>query len=341
MQKKFIALKPFNNKVFYKNAVLDEHSGVGSPYLIAAKKLLAEKNIVMNTIDLDPTTPTLKDVYMDVPYPWELRLWLRIIRNRKKNILFMPEPPLVNPFNYMKIFHYFFSKIYTWNDSLVDNIKYFKYFIIKKTKGIETKKVSFKNKKLLILMNSNLSPFLPFRLLSLSTMEFYSERIKAANFFDKYYPTEFSIYGRGWNKPRKFSIMQRLFGYKEYKTYKGNFPHKDKYKILSEYKFCICFENSEVSGYLEKITDYLKGGCVPVYLGAPNVTDYINEKCFIDFRKFKNYEELATFLETMDDQTYNKYTEEIKKFLASKEFRKRWSIDSFCKLFLKSIYSIY
>ena len=239
MQKKFIALKPFNNKVFFKNAVLDRHSKFGSAYLIAAKELLAKRNIIINTIDIDPGTATEKDVYMDVPYPWQLILWLRIIRNQKKNILFMPEPPLVNPFNYMKIFHHLFSKIYTWNDSLVDNKKYFKYSIIKKTKGIKIEEVPFKNKKLLILMNSNLSPFLPFRLLSLSTKEFYSERIKAANFFDKYYPTEFSIYGRGWNKPQRFSIIQRLFGYKKYKTYKGSFPQEDKYKILSEYKFCL------------------------------------------------------------------------------------------------------
>ncbi len=337
MQKKFIALKPFNNKVFYRNAVLDEHSGVGSPYLIAVKKLLAKKNIIMNTIDIDPGIPTLKDVYMDVPYPWQLRLWLRIIRNGEKNILFMPEPPLVNPFNYMKIFHYFFSKIYTWNDSLVDNIKYFKYSIVKKTKGIEIKKIPFKNKKLLILMNSNLSPFLPFRLLSLSTKEFYSERIKAANFFNKYYPTEFSIYGRGWNKPRKFSIIQRLFGYRKYRTYRGDFPQKDKYTILSEYKFCLCFENSEVSGYIEKISDYLKGRCVPVYLGAPNITNYINSDCFIDFRKFKNYEELTQFLISMEEKTYNNYLKAIDKYLNSKEFKRRWTPDSFAKLFLKAI----
>ena len=196
-----------------------------------------------------------------------------------------------------------------------------------------------KNRHLLILMNTNLSPFLPFRLLSLSTKEFYSERIKAANFFDKYYPRDFSIYGRGWNKPQRFSIIQRLFGYKKYRTYKGSFPQKDKYKILSRFKFCLCFENSEVSGYIEKISDYLKGGCVPIYLGAPNITDYISKKCFIDFREFKNYEELASFLEFMDEKTYNSYVREIKKFLSSKEFENRWTTKAFTKLFLKAISS--
>ena len=111
MKRIFIALKPFNNKVYYKNAVLNEHSKDGSSYLIAARKLLAQKNIIMNTIDIYSDIPTHKDAYMDVPYPWELKLWLKIIRNSKKNILFLVEPPIVNPFNHIRVFHAFFSKI--------------------------------------------------------------------------------------------------------------------------------------------------------------------------------------------------------------------------------------
>lgn len=337
MKKRFIALKPFNNKVFYKNAILNEHSRAGSPYLIAARKLLAKKNIILNTIDIAPDSPTQKDVYMDVPYPWELKLWVRILKNRKKNILYIVEPPVVNPFNHMKVFHFFFSKIYTWNDNSVDNIKYFKFFFPKKNVDINTKKIPFKNKKLLILMNSNLVPFLPFRLLSLSTKELYTQRIKVINFFDKNYPSDFSLYGRGWNRPQRFSIKQRLLGYKKYKTYKGEFPQKDKFKILSAFKFCLCFENSEVTGYIEKIIDYLKGRCVPIYLGAPNITDYISTKCFINYRKFNNLQELAKFLNTIDEKTYNTYLAEIEKFLLSKEFLEKWSIDTFAKSFMKAV----
>lgn len=110
MKKSFIALKPFNNKVFYKNTIFDGHSSARSSYLIAARKLLARNNIVLNTIDTHINYQTKKDVYMDVPYPWEIKLWLRIIKNIKKNILFTVEPPIVNPFNHMKIFHFFFRK---------------------------------------------------------------------------------------------------------------------------------------------------------------------------------------------------------------------------------------
>lgn len=337
MQKKVIGLKPFNNKVFYNNSIFNEHSQTGSPWLIAAQKLLAKKNIIMNTIDLAPDNTTQKDVYMDVPYPWELKLWLRILKNIKKNILFIVEPPIINPFNHMQLFHGFFSKIYTWNDKYVDNIKYFKFFFPRLKKDIEIKQIPFKNKALLILMNSNLAPFLPFRLLSLSTKQLYTERIKAINFFDTYYPSDFCLYGRGWNNPQRFNILQRFFGYKKYKTYKGEFAEKDKYKILSKFKFCLCFENSEITGYIEKIIEYNNVGCVPIYLGAPNITDFISNKCFIDYRKFNNYEKLMEFISQMDEKTYNAYLSEIEKFLSNKESLKRWSPDAFAKLFLKAI----
>lgn len=338
MKKEFIALKPFNNKVFYNNAIFNEHSLTGSAYLIATQKLLAKRNIILNTIDISTNTPTQKDIYMDVPYPWELKLWVRILKNSKKSILFIVEPPIVNPFNFMKIFHLFFFKIFTWKDNLIDNIKYYKYYHPKSKEGIGTKQIPFKNKKFLILMNGNLLPFLPFRLLSLSTKQLYTERIKAIEFFDTYYPSDFYLYGKGWNKPQRFNTAQRLFGYKKYKTYQGEFPQKNKYKILSNFKFALCFENSEINGYIsEKIIECFKVQCVPIYLGAPNIEDYISSKCFIDFRKFKNYKELIEFLNTIDENTYNTYIRNIKDFLLSKEFSKRWSTDAFAKVFYKSI----
>jgi len=336
--KKIIALKPFNNSVYYKNGIFNEHSEIGSFYVIAARKLLEKNNIIMNTIDISSNIGTVKDVYIEVPYPWELGLWLRIIKSKKKNILFIGEPPLVNPFSFMKIFLFFFTKVYTWNDNLIDNKKYFKYVLPKKINNIEVTKVAFKNRRLLILMNSNLAPFFPFQILSSSTKELYTERVRAIDFFDKHYSSDFCLYGKGWNKRRKFSLKQRIFGFKKYKTYKGEFAQKDKYKILSEFRFSLCYENSTALGYVsEKIFDCFKAHIIPIYLGTTNIANYINPKCFIDFRKFKNYEDLMKFLKNMDVKTYNGYIAEIKKFLVSKETYNIWSADTFAKTFLKAV----
>lgn len=336
MKKTFVALKPFNNKVFYNNEVFNEHSPTKSPYLIAARKLLADKNIIMNTIDTLPDNLTQKDIYMDVPHPWEMKLWIRIFKNSKKNILFIVEPPLVNPFSYMKILHLFFSKIYTQNDNIVDNIKYFKFFLPKTRTGLETKPKKFKDKKLLVLMNGNLAPFLPFRLLSLSTKELYTERIKAIKFFDTYHPSNFCLYGRGWNKPQRFSIRQRLLGYLKYKSYKGEFLAKDKYKILSEFKFCLCFENSVVTGYVsEKIFDCFKAKCVPVYIGTPNIDKLIPRSCYIDGRAFKNYSDLYNCLVNMKEDEYNRYIQNIGKLINNQRFQDQWFEEGFGRFLQK------
>lgn len=336
-EKKFVALKPPNNKVFYKNAIFNENSLTSSFYLIAARKLLKRNHIEMNTIDIQ-NLETIKDVYIEVPYPWNIGVWARILKNRKKNILFIGEPPIINPFSFMKIFLFFFPKVFTWNDNLVDNIKYFKYVLPKEIKNIKIKKVPFKDKKLLVLMNSNLAPFLPFQLLSYPVKELYTERARAVDFFDRYYPNNFALYGRGWNKPQRFSIGQRLLGFKKYATYKGKFPEKDKYKILSGFKFCLCFENSAVTGYIsEKIIECFKVGVVPVYWGAPNISDYINPKCFIDYRKFRTFEELANFLSKMDERTYDGYIKEIEKLLLSRKFLSFWSAETFAETFLQAV----
>lgn len=338
MKKKYIGLKPFNNKIYYQNNILNSSSVAASPYLIAARKLLATKNIIMNTIDVHTEFLTEKDVYFDIPYPWEVGYWMRIFKNRKKNILFIVEPPIVNPFSHMKFFHKFFSIIYTWNDSLLDNKKYFKFNIPKTRIEIETKEVLFTDKKLLILMNGNWLPFLLFQILSLSTKEFYTERIKAIEFFNTNCSEEFSLYGRGWNKPQRFSLMQRIFGYKKYKSYKGEFDSGDKYKILSRFKFCLCFENSRITGYIsEKIFDCFKAKCVPIYRGAPNIDKFIPQNCYIDIGKFKNYSDLYNYLMHMTEAEYNNYILNIKYLMEDEKFLSKWSKKEFAKLFLQAI----
>jgi hypothetical protein len=54
--------------------------------------------------------------------------------------------------------------------------------------------------------------------------------------------------------------------------------------VYSQYKFIICFENSQTPGYVtEKIFNVFAAGSVAVYDGAPNITDYINSGTFIQY----------------------------------------------------------
>ncbi|MBT9150745.1 MAG: hypothetical protein DDT40_00924 [candidate division WS2 bacterium] len=56
---------------------------------------------------------------------------------------------------------------------------------------------------------------------------------------------------------------------------------------------------------------------MPVYWGAPNVTDHIPADTFIDRRDFKTHEELYEHVKKMPDDEYEGYLDAIKRFILS------------------------
>ena len=59
--------------------------------------------------------------------------------------------------------------------------------------------------------------------------------------------------------------------------FKGIISNKDE--ILSKYRFCLVIENmSEKSFITEKIFHAINTGCVPIYLGAPNIKTLFQKK---------------------------------------------------------------
>ncbi len=327
--------KPFNSNIFFKNRMFEIDSGPN--IFLGFRDHIKRKGVLINTIDIKSNLAVHKYVYCDVPYPWQYRLWFKIIQTAKaKNVLFCFESPVVNPFNYIKCIHKLFNRVYTWNDRLVNNKKYFKFYLPRVNPRGGVKPKNFRSKKFLVLINSNKAVPLIFKLLSPFKSDLYIERVKAIEFFEKTIPDKFDLYGRGWNKARKFSIKDNLFGFKRFKSYKGEI--KNKLGLLSNYKFCICYANTSADGYIGSgIFDCFKAGCVPIYWGAPNIEKYIPKDCFIDFRDFKNYGGLLDFLNSIDEEKYNGYIKNAKKFLASKETMETWFEKGFEKVFLESI----
>lgn len=232
------------------------------------------------------------------------------LRQKKKRnvklILFMQEPMFVMPENYDRNIHEHFDAIITFDDDIVDNKKYFKYNTPEPA-GVQNKySKSFRQKKLLTLIDS--------KKYSNVSGELYSKRREAIRYFEKNHIDSFDFYGHGWENSG-------------YDSYKGSVP--GKLEILSQYKFCICYENGILNGWItEKIFDCFFSGCVPIYLGAPNVTDYIPGDTFIDKRKFEDYGELYDFISSIDEKEYNVYLKHIRDFLNS-DMAKRFSYASF------------
>lgn len=345
MYTRFISIFHNNVKASLKNSMFD----VNNKYMVEVtvfakiKELLNKHGIGVNTYDVHAPIPPYKHIHFDLPYPLPSNFnnWKTIFLNRGKNILICLEPPIVNPFDYMKMFHFLFSKIYTWNDDLVDNKKVFKILSFQSSLGWNTPLKRFNQKKFLILINSNKGPFLPFKILSQFGKELYSQRIKAIEFFEKKIPNKFYLYGRGWNKRKKYNLTEFIFGFKKYSTYQG--VVENKWELLSNFKFCICFENmGNINGYItEKMFDCFKAKCVPIYWGAPNIEKYVPKDCFIDFRDFGyNYDKLLNFLNSIDEIRYNQYIKNIEKLLSNKKFVDLWFEEGFAKFFLKNVLEI-
>jgi len=71
----------------------------------------------------------------------------------------------------------------------------------------------------------------------------------------------------------------------------------------------------------EKLFDCFVAGTVPIYSGAPDVTQYVPESCFIDMRRFTGYEELRTYLKSLNEDEIQQYRENSRDYLLSEQFR--------------------
>lgn len=181
--------------------------------------------------------------------------------------------------------------------------------------------IQFHDKKLAVLMNSNKrigswKKNLAIKFLyGWDVREIYSERYKVINFFSPLSALE--LYGPGWDKGGKARSETENIS----RIYRGFAV--DKRQKLKEYKFVFAFENAVFSGYItEKIFDAMFAGCVPIYLGAPDIDKYIPRDCFIDYRNFSNLSDLYQFLSNMDEIRYGDYISNIKKYLLSESYRK-------------------
>ncbi|WQS53632.1 fucosyltransferase [Helicobacter pylori] len=72
---------------------------------------------------------------------------------------------------------------------------------------------------------------------------------------------------------------------------------KNKSEFLSQYKFNLCFENSQGYGYVtEKIIDAYFSHTIPIYWGSPSVAKDFNPKSFVNVHDFKDFDEAIDYV---------------------------------------------
>ena len=75
---------------------------------------------------------------------------------------------------------------------------------------------------------------------------------------------------------------------------------------------------------------------IPIYWGANNIDQYINNDLFINRRNFSTISELEKYLISMNESEYNERLNAINNYLKSDGFS-FFKNDNFCKILLSPI----
>ena len=213
--------------------------------------------------------------------------------------LFLCETEIIKADNWDRSYHARFDKIFTMHDDWVDQLRYFKVFHAFEpvmAADVELLKARFDQRKLCTLIAG--------AKLTQHANELYSARLRTIQWMQAHASEDFDLYGFGWqamNLP----------------CYRGSTD--DKLATLAGYRFAICYENARnFPGYItEKLFDCMLAGTVPVYWGAPNVSQWVPADCFIDRTLFASEEALYAHLKSMDAAAHGAYLDRIAAFFRS------------------------
>jgi len=320
------------------NAIFDQKSypigeDLGYPFVLLAKKL-RERGVSIDTLDQHQIDDFEKIIFLDLPIKNNTNL-SRLHEKGIELFLVILESPIVKKDNWIIENHKFFKKVFTWNDDWVDNRKYIPLKLANKIRSKVNDFPSSRNRMCTIIAGKKKNK---------DVRELYTERVKAIEWFEKNHPEDFDLYGIGWDmytfsRPfsrfNRFTSLRKLLA-KKYRTYKGTIVSKSE--VLSKYNFSICYENAlDIPGYItEKIFDCFFAGCIPIYLGAPNIADFVPRNCFIDKRAFATYEELYSYMKNMSIIDYQKHIDNIELFISSSEIH-LFSADCFTDTIIQHI----
>jgi hypothetical protein len=140
---------------------------------------------------------------------------------------------------------------------------------------------------------------------------------------EHYGPTgKLDLFGGNWND---LNNLPEIWQIRLKNIIKKMAPQKciDKRDTISKYKFSLCLENVVYPGYItEKIIDCFVAGVVPVYLGAPDIEDFIPKDAFIDLRDFDSFQHLTGYIEQMTAESCMAIIKSGRVFLNSEEGKK-------------------
>jgi hypothetical protein len=329
------------NRMFTQTVQTQGHDWAYGSRLLA--KTLRSMGHDVATLDMQPLEWFDRVFFID--HPTQANRYFRaFLRNKHPDInLILAEPAIVRPRAYNPKSHEPFRKVLTYKSDLAA-LNPSKYIHSVPAWPLESRaeRVPFAQRKLCCMVQAYM--------VSNHPGELFSERVRAIRWFEANAPKDFDLYGTDWDRillPGPMAPMNFILRavYRRVKLFDlakvRRFPSfigpnvKTLGRTLADYRFSFAYETSVEKDWIsEKLFDRFQAGCVPIYLGAPNVTDYIPANTFIDKRNF-TYEELYRYISTMSEREYNGYLEAADAFLNSPAMR-RFTPEGHVEWFVKT-----
>ena len=343
-----------NNYVSHKNRMFSggiEWRGSEPPlgddiweHMRFLKRYLEERGHKVCAVDEPGPRPDAM-VFYDYPYPWDLR-FLR--GDGVERFLIAHEPPVARPPNYDARNHDRFRKVFTWKKSLLDSgqPRYVK-MLCPRLPAFEPNPAHFdpstKSEFCITILSYKRE---------VGPGSLYDERLRCIRWFEENHLDQFQLYGGGWDKPffgGRWSVLNRglrtlyrhtpvgrwISSPRRFPSWRGAVPRKNE--VLAKFRFAICYENfAEDNWITEKIFDALWAGCIPIYIGASNIRDYVPGAAFIDRNEFADYEALHRRMVSMTESEHRGYLKAIWDYIHSDQ-PAPFSIKRFAEIILEHV----
>jgi alpha(1,3/1,4) fucosyltransferase len=307
-------------------------------------RFLEEQGLSTNTADYLGSPELERDV--NVYISLGMRHRYRSLANRQDVILsgfFALECPVVEPRLYRELApaSHYFKRVFSYSPEealrpfLTGPVDLNPFRLPQFFEDVHQGLWDRRDRKFLVMINANKLP-------RVYLNELYTERLRAIEYFERY--GEIDLFGFGWSGPPMRvgetwvpgSVRKLMFDGKTRwqswrpprdpistavrRAYRG--PVVSKAETLSQFTFSICFENSMLEGWVtEKMFDCFFAGTVPVYLGDPVIERWVPSECYIDMRRFDDFEELRAFLHSLGPQEIDDYRTAAREYLRSDQYR--------------------
>jgi alpha(1,3/1,4) fucosyltransferase len=309
----------------------------GSAYLGQRLRALGHH---VATLDMDKLENFDAAIFLDHPTAFNSH-YRRLQRMPgKKLYLILAENEANRPDNYWPRNQGPFEKVFTWNPELVDNRKTFRIWHTVKIPSPFSINAAEKTKFCATISSQKYL---------CHPQNLYEERVAIIRWFEREHPGQFDLYGGRWDRlyftgglsrlnyllQPVYSRFPKRFKVRRFPLHRGTVP--DKNAVMRQYKFAVVYENAVFPGYVsEKIFDAFFAGCVPIYLGAPDVTENIPAETFVDRRNFGSHEELYRFLTSMPEKDYLGYLQAIEDYVRGDRIQV-FGAESITRILLKEV----